>query len=213
MALGYVTTPSPEGESFYGLTEAVLSHSDFKNVERGIKITVTRLTTASTAIGSLRERHLLPVAALVTVLTRVRRIYFDQTTTGPFCLVRQTIKELCPRRIQNPPFSRGRTVHCWPNYSRRHSSLVTARQRAHAVAVYVTTVYVSSMFSFTFSLLGCSLEIQPGQLLSFLSHRFRIRFLGVLPFAGRSRLRYAAHIHCISSGCICAAFLLAAWNV
>ena len=36
MKLRTVTTPSPEGESFYGLTDAVLSHSDSQNVERGI---------------------------------------------------------------------------------------------------------------------------------------------------------------------------------
>ena len=32
----FVTTPSPEGESFYGLTDAVLPHSDSENVERSI---------------------------------------------------------------------------------------------------------------------------------------------------------------------------------
>ena len=38
---------------------------------------------------------------LVAVLARVRRIHFDQLTTGTCCLVRQHLKELRPRRIQN----------------------------------------------------------------------------------------------------------------
>ena len=49
----------------------MLPHSDFKNVERGIEIAVTRLTTARTVIDSLTESHLLPVLTLVAIC-RVR---------------------------------------------------------------------------------------------------------------------------------------------
>ena len=109
----------------------------------------------------------------------------------------------------------------WSNCSQL-AELFTAtfliKTRVHAALDYGlwffnVTVYGSSIFNsfsaqavffFFFPLLGCLLDVLSGQVLSFLSHRFRTRFLGVLPFAGRVFVTLRAFT---------GAFLLVARNV
>lgn len=62
-------------------------------------IAVQHNPAAGAPIGSLRQRHLLPMAALAAILAGVGRVHGNELTTSICCFVRQKRAELRPRRV------------------------------------------------------------------------------------------------------------------
>jgi len=95
-----VTTPHGSSRELLGAEHhALSSQSGLEDVERGIVVAITHLTTAFTAILAQRQGHHLSMSAVVASLSGVGRGHFDHLSPSFFRFDDKCSAKCAPGRV------------------------------------------------------------------------------------------------------------------